>query len=91
LPDYQTKHFFWENGACRTQVGGTSLDQDLKVAKKPYRAPSFQVLDDAAAKAELEAASALNDPNAQQMLSLLNQSGNGKPSPAPSTPRSSVP
>jgi hypothetical protein len=67
------------------------LDQDLKVAKKPYNAPSFQVLDAATAKAELEATGALNDTNTRQMLSVLNQPRDGKPSPAPSTSGSPLP
>lgn len=58
--------------------------RDLKAAKKPYSAPSFQVLDAGAAQAELEANGALNDANARQMLSVLNQPRDGKPSPAPS-------
>jgi hypothetical protein len=77
--------------ACRTQGGGTSLDQDLKIAKKPYSAPSFQVLDAATAKAELEATGTLNDTNTRQMLAVLNQPRDGKPSPAPSTPGSPLP
>jgi hypothetical protein len=65
--------------------------RDLKAAKKPYSAPSFQVLDANAAKAELEASEALNDENARQMLSVLNQPRAGKPSPPPSPLRSSLP
>jgi hypothetical protein len=47
------------------------LDRDLKIAKKPYSAPSFQILDTGAAKTELEAAGVSNDGNARQMLSVL--------------------
>jgi hypothetical protein len=47
--------------------------QDLKAAKKPYSAPAFQILDAAAAKIELEAASASHDANARQMLSVITQ------------------
>lgn len=66
------------------------MDRDLKVAKKTYSAPSFQVLDAGAAKAELEATGTPDDENARQMLSVLNRRGDGKPTPAPSTPQSSV-
>jgi hypothetical protein len=71
--------------------GGASVDRDLKVTKKPYNAPSFKVLDASAAKAELEATGPLNDENARQMLSALNQPRDGKPSPAPSASRTSLP
>jgi len=47
--------------------------QDLKAAKKPYSAPAFQILDAAAAKIELEAASASEDANARQILSVVNR------------------
>ena len=71
--------------------GGASVDRDLKVAKKSYSAPSFRVLDASAAKAELDATGQLSDENARQMLSVLNQPRDGKPSPAPSTVRTSLP
>ena len=71
--------------------GGASVDRDLKVAKKPYNAPSFKVLDASAAKAELDATGQLSDDNARQMLSVLNQPRNGKPSPSPSAARTSLP
>jgi hypothetical protein len=61
------------------------VDREPKVAKKPYSAPAFQVLDADAAKAELEATGPSNDVNVRQMLSVLNQPGDRKPSPAPST------
>ncbi len=67
------------------------MDRDLNVAKKPYSAPSFQVLDAGAAKAELEATGTPDDENARQMLSVLNRPRDGKPTPAPSTPQSSLP
>lgn len=67
------------------------VDRDLKFEKKPYSAPSFQVLDAGAAKAELEDAGVPHDPGARQMLSALNQPHDGKPSPAPSSRRSSLP
>ena len=67
------------------------MDRDLKVAKKSYSAPSFRVLDASAAKAELDATGQLNDENVRQMLSVLNQSRDGKPSPAPSAARISLP
>ena len=67
------------------------MDRDLKVAKKPYSAPSFRVLDASAAKAVLDATGQLNDENVRQMLSVLNQPRDGKPSPAPSAARTSLP
>jgi hypothetical protein len=67
------------------------VDRDLKVAKKPYSPPSFQVLDASAAKAELEATGTSDDANARQMLSVLNQPRDGKPSPAPSTSATELP
>lgn len=65
--------------------------RDPKAAKKPYSAPAFQVLDAGAAKAELEATGAMNDANARQMLSVLNQKLDGKPSPTHSAQRGSLP
>jgi hypothetical protein len=67
------------------------VDRDLKVAKKDYSAPSFQVLDAGAAKVELEATGTPDDENARQMLSVLNRWCDGKPTPTPSTPQTSVP
>jgi hypothetical protein len=74
-----------------TGVGGASVVQDLKVAKKPYNAPSFQVLDAGSAKEELRAAGESNDADTRQMLAVLNQPGDGKPAPAPSPVRSPLP
>ena len=67
------------------------MDRDLKAAKKPYSAPSFQLLDAGAAKAELEATGSSNDANARQMLSVLNRPRDAKPSPPPSTPETALP
>jgi hypothetical protein len=75
----------------RTGVGGASVDRDLKVAKKPYSAPAFQVLDAGAAKAELEAPASSDDANVRQMLSVLKRPSDGKPAPAPSTPATVLP
>jgi hypothetical protein len=75
----------------RTRVGGASVDRDLKVAKKPYSAPSFQVLDAGAAKAKLEATGTPDDENARQMLSVLNQPLDREPSPAPSISKAPLP
>ena len=66
------------------------MGRNLKVARKPYSAPSFQVLDTGAAKAELQA-TVTPDENARRMLSALNRPRDGKPSRAPSTPQTSVP
>jgi hypothetical protein len=65
--------------------------RDRKSAKKLYRAPSFQILEAGAAKAELEATGAVSDVNARRMLSILNRDGDAKPAPAPSTLLSLVP
>jgi hypothetical protein len=81
----------WPIGTVEPGSGGASVDRDLKVAKKPYKAPSFQVVDAGAAKAELEASGPLNDENARKMLSVLNKPRDGKPSPPPSTARTSLP
>jgi hypothetical protein len=67
------------------------VDRDFKAAKKPYSAPSFRVLDAGAAKAELEASGLLDEANARQMLSVLNQPREGKPSPVPSTSATVLP
>ena len=48
--------------------------RDLKAAKKPYAAPSFEVLDAATAKVELEATGASPDVNARQMWSAIRSS-----------------
>ena len=65
--------------------------RDPKAAKKTYSPPSFQILDASAAKAELEATAESDDLNVRQMLSILKQPRDGKPSPAPSTSRNSLP
>ncbi len=65
--------------------------RNLKAAKKPYSAPSFEVLDASAAKAQLEATGQLQDDNARQMLTVLSQSRDGKPSPVPSGSRTALP
>ncbi len=65
--------------------------QDLKVTKKPYNAPSFQVLDADAAKAELKAGGESNDAGTRQMLAVLNRPPDGEPTPPPSPMRSHVP
>lgn len=54
--------------------------RDLKVAKKPYCTPAFQILDPAVAKAELEGTGLPLDENARQILSELNQQLGGKTS-----------
>jgi hypothetical protein len=47
------------------------MAQDLKAAKRPYKAPSYQLLDDTTAKAELKAKGEPTDKNVQKMLSLV--------------------
>jgi len=44
-----------------------------KPAKRPYRPPSFQVIDAVTAKAELEAKGAAQDPQVQQMLARIDK------------------
>ena len=65
--------------------------RDPKAAKKPYSAPSFQILDASAAKAELETTGESDDVNVRRMLSTLKQPRDGKPSSAPSASRNSLP
>ncbi|MGH9552439.1 MAG: hypothetical protein ACRD3W_23835 [Terriglobales bacterium] len=45
--------------------------QDLKTAKKPYRAPALRIMEPAAAKAKLESRRQPQDAEARQMLSVL--------------------
>jgi hypothetical protein len=47
------------------------MARDLKPAKRPYVPPSFEMLDDSAAKAELEAKGDSKDANIRKMLSLI--------------------
>lgn len=62
---------------------------DLKVAKKPYSTPSFEIVDPATAKAGLEAAGTSTDADTRQMLSVIDQQLNGKKSaPHSASPRS---
>ena len=65
--------------------------QNIKIAKKPYRAPALRVLEPAAARAKLEAPRDPRDAEARQMLSLLNQRRVGKRSAAHSASGSSLP
>jgi hypothetical protein len=44
-----------------------------KVAKKPYSAPSFRMLDSRAAQSELKANGDPKDANVQKMLSLMDE------------------
>jgi hypothetical protein len=87
-----TRVFYCKNfSQAWYRVGGALVVWDPKAAKKPYRAPAFQILDAGAAKAELEATGAMNDANARQILSVLNQKRDGKPSPTDSAERGSLP
>ena len=47
--------------------------RDVKAPKKPYKAPSFDVIDINAAKEQLEAKTTPEDASAQQMLSLIDK------------------
>jgi hypothetical protein len=55
--------------------------RDRKPAKRPYTAPSFQMLDATAAKAELEAKGEPQDQNVRQMLSLIDEEPNSRRQP----------
>jgi hypothetical protein len=47
--------------------------QDVKAARKPYRAPAFEVLVPSAAQAKLATVEASKDGSAQEMLSVSNK------------------
>lgn len=49
------------------------MPTDPQTAKKPYRAPSFSVLDAQAGQVELKAKGDPKDPNVQKMLSLMDK------------------
>jgi hypothetical protein len=55
--------------------------RDRKQAKKPYSAPSFQMLNATAAKAELEAKGEPKDKNVQHMLALMNDPSDSRLQP----------
>jgi hypothetical protein len=54
------------------------MARDVKTAKMPYTAPSFQVLDASAAKGELEAKGEPKDENVQRMFSLIDEQSKKK-------------
>lgn len=56
---------------CETKVGGASVVRDVKIPKKPYNAPTFEVLDINAAKAQFDAKARSKDRDARQMLSVI--------------------
>lgn len=60
--------------------------EDLKAARKAYRAPAFEVLDPSAAQARLVSVEASNDSSTQEMLSAvkgqLEKQKSAEPSPA---------
>ncbi len=60
--------------------------RDLKAAKKPYAAPSFEVLDAATAKLELEATGASPDVNAGRMWSAIQKQLDKKTTHSPRGP-----
>ncbi len=59
------------------------MARDRKHAKRPYTAPSFQMLDATAAKAELEAKGEPKDETVQQMLSLIDEQIDEQPNCRP--------
>jgi hypothetical protein len=75
----------------RTWVGGAIVVRDVKGPKKPYSAPSFDVIDINAAKEQLEAKTTPEDVSAQQMLSLIDKQLEEKKSKPNSTSINLVP
>jgi hypothetical protein len=55
--------------------------RDPKQAKRPYSAPSFQMLDATAAKAEVKAKGEPKDKNVQHMLALIDEPPNRRLQP----------
>jgi hypothetical protein len=68
------------------RLGGTFVVQDLKPARKPYSAPTFEVLDLSSAQAKLAIVETSNDGNAREMLAVikkqLEKQKSVEPSPA---------
>ncbi|HYK49287.1 MAG TPA: hypothetical protein VEU94_06155 [Terriglobales bacterium] len=62
-----------------------------KAAKRPYRPPSFQVIDAVTAKAELEAKGAPQDPQVRQMLAQIDKQLDEKALTLPSPSRDPLP
>jgi hypothetical protein len=65
--------------------------RDVKGPKKPYSAPSFDVIDINAAKEQLEAKTTPEDVSSQQMLSLIDKQLEEKKSKPNSTSINLVP
>jgi hypothetical protein len=61
--------FFREGPKLRVQGGGASVIGELKTLKKPYDAPSFEVLDAMVAKARLKTTP--QDGNARKMMAAI--------------------
>ena len=57
------------------------MARDLKQAKRPYTAPTFQMLDATSAKAELQAKGEPKDENVQQILSLIDEQPDSRRQP----------
>jgi hypothetical protein len=55
------------------RAGGVIVVRDPNTVKKPYIAPSFQVVNAAAARKQLEENGATEDEDSQKMLSVLTQ------------------
>ncbi|MGH9547055.1 MAG: hypothetical protein ACRD23_17760 [Terriglobales bacterium] len=62
--------------------------RDLKAAKKPYAPPSFEVLDAAAAKLELEVTGVSPDANTRHMWSAITKQLDRKTAQLPRGPLS---
>lgn len=62
-----------------------------KAAKRPYRPPSFQVIDAVTAKAKLEAKGAPQDPQVRQMLAQIDKQLDEKALTLPSPSRDPLP
>jgi hypothetical protein len=73
------------NPHYETQVGGAIVVGDVKVPKRPYSAPSFEIVDVSAARTELEAKTTSEDVDTRRMLSLIDKALKEKKS-VPNTP-----
>jgi hypothetical protein len=62
----------WSTPHYETKVGGAILVRDVKSQKKPYYAPSFEVMEIKTAKTKLEA-EVTSTGEARQMLSLIDK------------------
>lgn len=78
----------WSTPHYKTKVGGAILVRDVKSPRKPYHAPSFEVIEIKTAKTKLEA-EVTSTGEARQMLSLIDKQLEDKTS-APNSRRVSL-